>query len=452
MAFNNQLLKVLGNGAGEQVPGFNGGQQRPMGGFDRALGARNAALAGTQKYLSNTPFYGGIDAASGVKGYQNLYNSAGRDEFGGLAAGNAVGPYRQGDYMFSQMDAGPGGRYYAVNTKDPSYGTGQTKGDVYDASGKYLGSQYFDTEKSAMGKLWDKAIPLGAAAFIGGGIAGGMGYGPFAGSGTPATGTLGAGAGEVAGLSGATAGDAGLMYAGADAAAAGGLGGGASLGGVGTAAAGAGAATAGSSGGGLLGGLGSIIKGGGGAMSFDWGDVIGLGKDLIGGYMNSRAADKATDAQVAATERAIALSEPWRRAGATSLNKLQDVLGFNGAGKAQSSLMLDPSYKFRVDEGAKQLERRAASRGRLLSGATDKALVRYGQDMASQEYTNSVNRLLALAGLGQTSAATNANFATQAGNAQAAGTVAGTNAWTSGLNNAFETWQTNELMNQLLRR
>jgi hypothetical protein len=418
------------------------------GGFGKFFEARNKALEGTWKYAGNTPFYSNANGVEGVKGYQARKASlTGTD---GSIQANAVGPYRSGDFMYGRMD---GGRYYGVNTKDQTFGTERTKADVYDASGKYLGSDYVDTKANSLSRFIDKAVPLAAAAMVGGGIAGGFGVGPFAGGGAPGAGTAAMGAGEAAGGIGAAAGDAGLMYAGADAAAAGSLGGG-YMGGMGGAAALGGAAGAGATatmGSGPLAGLGSILKGGGG-MSFDWGDVIGLGKDLIGGYMNSRAADKATDAQVAATERAIALSEPWRRAGATSLNKLQDVLGFNGAGKAQSSLMLDPSYQFRVNEGAKQLERRAASRGRLLSGGTDKALVRYGQDMATQEYTNSVNRLLALAGLGQTSAATNANYATQAGNAQAAGTVAGTNAWTGAMNNAFDTWQTNELMNQLLRR
>jgi hypothetical protein len=398
------------------------------GGFGKFFEARNKALEGTWKYAGNTPFYSNANGVEGVKGYQARKASlTGTD---GSIQANAVGPYRSGDFMYGRMD---GGRYYGLNTKDQTFGTEKTKADVYDASGKYLGSDYIDTKANSLSRFIDKAVPLATAGMIAGGLAGAAGVGPFAGGGAApgATGTAGF-AGDP------TAWGYGVAE---------GAGGGATVGGA--AAAGAGAtATMGS---GPLAGLGSILKGGGG-MSFDWGDVIGLGKDLIGGYMNSRAADKATDAQVAATERAIALSEPWRKAGATSLNKLQDVLGFNGAGKAQSSLMLDPSYQFRVNEGAKQLERRAASRGRLLSGGTDKALVRYGQDMATQEYTNSVNRLLALAGLGQTSAATNANYATQGGSAQAAGIVAGTNAWTGGLNSAYENWQQNEMLRAMMRR
>jgi hypothetical protein len=76
----------------------------------------------------------------------------------------------------------------------------------------------------------------------------------------------------------------------------------------------------------------------------------------------------------------------------------------------------DPGYAFRLSEGMKALERSAAARGGLLSGATMKGLQRYGQELGSQEYTNAFNRyqaerqaalnpLQSLAGMGQTTAA-----------------------------------------------
>jgi hypothetical protein len=57
-------------------------------------------------------------------------------------------------------------------------------------------------------------------------------------------------------------------------------------------------------------------------------------------------------------------------------------------------LQADPGYGFRLSEGLKALERSAAARGGLLSGGTGKALTRYGQDMASQEFGNAFNRSL----------------------------------------------------------
>lgn len=52
----------------------------------------------------------------------------------------------------------------------------------------------------------------------------------------------------------------------------------------------------------------------------------------------------------------------------------------------------DPGYQFRLDEGNKGVERSAAARGGQLSGATMKALARFGQNTASGEYQNAYNR------------------------------------------------------------
>lgn len=77
----------------------------------------------------------------------------------------------------------------------------------------------------------------------------------------------------------------------------------------------------------------------------------------------------------------------------------------------------DPGYAFRMSEGMKAIERSAAAKGGLLSGSTLKGITRFGQDTASNEYTNAFNRyqiernarlnpLQSLMGLGQTSAGT----------------------------------------------
>ena len=89
-----------------------------------------------------------------------------------------------------------------------------------------------------------------------------------------------------------------------------------------------------------------------------------------------------------------------------------------------------PDYQFRFDQGLQALDRSAAARGRLYSGAQIKAATNYGQQAGSQEFGNYFNRLSSLAGIGQT--ATNQlgqygqNYANQvgqnymnAGNAQA---------------------------------
>lgn len=52
----------------------------------------------------------------------------------------------------------------------------------------------------------------------------------------------------------------------------------------------------------------------------------------------------------------------------------------------------DPGYDFRIQQGQKQIEGSAAARGGLLSGAAAKALTKYNQDFASNEYSNAYNR------------------------------------------------------------
>ena len=126
-----------------------------------------------------------------------------------------------------------------------------------------------------------------------------------------------------------------------------------------------------------------------------------------------------------------------------------------------SELELDPGYQFRLSEGEKALMNRASAMGRIQSGQTGKALTKYGQDYATGEYGNVVNRLLALSGLGQ--AATNTgvqagqNYGNQAaqnitgaGNARASGYVGGANALSGGIGNALNTYMQSQLLNKLI--
>jgi hypothetical protein len=128
----------------------------------------------------------------------------------------------------------------------------------------------------------------------------------------------------------------------------------------------------------------------------------------------------------------------------------------------------DPGYQFRLDEGTKALERSAAARGGLLSGATGKALERYGQDYGSTEYSNAYNRfnndrttrfnrLSAVAGTGQTAATTlgslganSANtisdLATQRGNARAAGSIGQANAINGGISSLADFYTQQQYM------
>jgi hypothetical protein len=167
-----------------------------------------------------------------------------------------------------------------------------------------------------------------------------------------------------------------------------------------------------------------------------------------------------------------------------------------GAGDFQA----DPGYAFRLSEGMKALDRTAASRGGLLSGATLKGAQRYGSDLASQEYQNAFNRyqanraaqaqeygnaynrfqterintlapLQSLAGVGQSASQqaqqASQNYATGAantlgnygnaaasniigaGNARASGYMGGANAVSSSVGQGLNFYQNQNLVNTL---
>lgn len=110
---------------------------------------------------------------------------------------------------------------------------------------------------------------------------------------------------------------------------------------------------------------------------------------------------------------------------------------------ANSWMTSDPGYAFRRDQGTQALERSAAARGQLFSGATGQELQRYGQDYASNEFMNAFNRLGAISGTGQTATqnigSAGQNYSGQAtgtlqysGNAQANGIMGAGNARASG--------------------
>jgi len=54
----------------------------------------------------------------------------------------------------------------------------------------------------------------------------------------------------------------------------------------------------------------------------------------------------------------------------------------------------DPSYQFRLGQGEQALQQSAAGRGMLRTGATLKDILEYGQNFASQEYSNVYDRSL----------------------------------------------------------
>lgn len=186
--------------------------------------------------------------------------------------------------------------------------------------------------------------------------------------------------------------------------------------------------------------------------------VIGAGASIIGGNKAAgaatQAADKSAEIQKYMYDQSRADYAPWRTVGTNALAKLAKIYGVSpdtlmpsyqaptqGGVMGQMGLVNDyssgygqmqlpggvtqqigyptaqptqaqpfdpfedfyasPDYKFRLQEGMKAIERSAAARGGLRSGATMKAIGNYSQGVAAGEWGNYVNRLSALAGIGQ---------------------------------------------------
>lgn len=142
----------------------------------------------------------------------------------------------------------------------------------------------------------------------------------------------------------------------------------------------------------------------------------------------------ATQLQSRMYEDQVARQQPFYQAGLNALPEYTKgvVPGGNLVRPfAESDFKTDPGYGFRMSEGMKALDRTAASRGNLLSGATFKGAQRFNQDIASNEYNNAYNRYVgnqatqrnALAGLtgfaptaAQQIGAAGANYATNVNN------------------------------------
>lgn len=154
------------------------------------------------------------------------------------------------------------------------------------------------------------------------------------------------------------------------------------------------------------------------------GDVVNAVADVFGMGPASKQADATTEAanigaqasreatalQRQIYEEGIKRQQPFLDIGTNALNRL-NALNQPGA-NVTNFLTMDPGYNFRLSEGTKALERSAAARGGLMSGATGKALTRYGQDYGSNEFTNAYNRLASLANLGPTAAGVMSNLGT----------------------------------------
>ena len=178
---------------------------------------------------------------------------------------------------------------------------------------------------------------------------------------------------------------------------------------------------------------------------------IPAGASLLGGLLSSQGQQAAARTSADAANRAIELQDRQRQAEIARLqpqfeagtNALRQIQGGAFAQPAafrfgKGDLVLDPSYDYELGESIKALQRTAAARGGLLSGATLKAVSEDARQRANRGYNDAYNRALtgynadvarsntgynrlaAMAGLGQTAGtqigAAGQNYATNAGN------------------------------------
>jgi hypothetical protein len=196
--------------------------------------------------------------------------------------------------------------------------------------------------------------------------------------------------------------------------------------------------------------------------------LLGAGAARSAAGSQERAARESTAAQERMFNRQVELQEPFRTAGVNALPEL--VAASKYTPFTMEQFQADPGYAFRLREGLKALDRSAAARGGLLSGAQLRGITEYGQEMGSQEFTNAFNRyqaerqarlnpLQSLAGMGQTSANTLTGAAGQLGQnigsnivaggvARASGYMGGANALSNALSQGLGYFQ-NQRQNQM---
>lgn len=98
---------------------------------------------------------------------------------------------------------------------------------------------------------------------------------------------------------------------------------------------------------------------------------------------------------------------PYMDAGKLGLQATADLSGANGleaARAAQANFLESPGYQFQLEQGQRAIDRSAAARGMLRSGATMEASQRFGQGLAAQDFNSYYNRLSDLAKSGQAAA------------------------------------------------
>ena len=193
-----------------------------------------------------------------------------------------------------------------------------------------------------------------------------------------------------------------------------------------------------------------------GASSAILGGVAAGGGSIISGLLGSKAATKASQAQVSEEQQALQLQQtqlskldPWTNVGAGANYTLGSLYGIGSNGQSTnaptdfSQFFNSPDYKFAQQQGQAGLVNYQNAEGLGGSGAGLAAASTFNQGLATQQFGNYFNRLMGLSQLGATSAQAGVQGANAAANtigsigqSQASGIVGSANAITGGITGA----------------
>lgn len=222
--------------------------------------------------------------------------------------------------------------------------------------------------------------------------------------------------------------------------------------------------------------------------------IVG-GAILGGAVLSGAASNMAAGQQAGAANNANAMQynfynqtrsdlQPYAQTGNVALNQLRGLTGLpsqDGSVAQNPNAQLikpfglddfqaSPAYNFNLQQGQQAIDKAANARGNFYAPQTLQDISKFSQGLASNEFQNAFsnyntnqqnvwNRLYGLSNLGQASAAGTAqaggNAANQigaatigAGNNQAAGTIGVGNALTGGLQNGYNAYMWNQILQQ----
>jgi hypothetical protein len=187
-----------------------------------------------------------------------------------------------------------------------------------------------------------------------------------------------------------------------------------------------------------------------------------VGASVVGAVVSSNSARSAGNKQADASAAALATQKdqfaqtredftPYRETGYRALSQLEAE---GNKLPTAAEVMSDPGYQFGLQQGQLGLDRKASAMGGRVSGEALKRAAMFSADYASSGYSaayqrrnDRLNRLSALAGIGQTATGTGAglnqnstnaisSLITNQGDAAAAGKIAQGNIWQGALNQA----------------